>query len=182
MPGRQVLAAAAGYGQLGLPCSERFVIGADPRSRMRPGILRLICRSIDLGAVGDDCVCVNYLFDLPAVLGDHEVYVERGRRSGGAGRSTGGADDDSRSSAIRIYRVGAGTVSPFLWWRVAAGDDVIDLANVTSAIVVLQCQATDRQVRVEDGAFNSESIIAEQRLVRALRVFPLRQGGCAWRQ
>ena len=97
----------------------------------------MIQKSVDFYAIGHNRVRVYHLFDLFAMVDDYEVYVERGWRSGRTGRRAGGTDYDSGSSAVRIYSVGPGAGRPLLGRRISAVDDVINLRNVTSTIIVL---------------------------------------------
>ena len=93
------------------------------------------------------------------MVDDYEVNGDRGwiRR----------AVDDTGTGAVRIYGVGPGARGPILCWRVSTEDDVIHLSDMSTAIIVLKNQATDRQVRVEDGALDGESVITGQCPVRA---------------
>src|SRR5271163_1240064 len=79
-------------------------------TRMNPGLPTAEAPDsnglVDFLTQGDNCICVDHLFDFPAMIDDHEVYGDRNR--------IGWAVDHAGSRAIRIYRIGSGARRPVL--------------------------------------------------------------------
>jgi len=124
-----------------------------PATLLRDLIKFVTCR--------DGRISIQDLANHLAMLDDHKKQHQR--RSGSSA-----GEERCFSSAIRVDGVSAGTGPPFLGWHHTANNDVIDLGDITFAIVTLQDDTTDLEARSgnTEEPFNRETVVAIERAVR----------------